>query len=243
MLHKSRAYAIIGAAVAALISGPAMAQSAKNAVEMGYIGVTNDAMPWTTVFSATIKTSEQKELLVGASMECGLYTQTQVKGKKGDKTTATAKASVVARVLLDGEPMYPPYITYCEREQTLTAVLGGVLESCTFDIEVDPVTGEGTAFFDKDDCVWTDEEIELILSTMNANHYNFIAADVGTASPDGHTVELQIAIATAASGDVLEDISGRNGDFGSASAWATLGYGSLVVEEIRLIQGATGVSK
>ncbi len=117
------------------------------------------------------------------------------------------------------------------------------MESCTFDIVVDPVTGEGTASFNKDDCLWTDEEIELVLETMTANHYNFIAADVGTASPNGHTVELQIAIATATSGEVLNDISGRNGDFGSASAWATVGYGSLVVEEIRLIQGATGVSK
>ncbi len=154
-----------------------------------------------------------------------------------------AHAAVYARVLVDGEPMYPPYVRYCDRTQTLSATLGGVLEECTFDIDVDPETGEGTAHFNKDDCVFSDEMIDLTLDTMNANHFNFIAADVGTAGPDGHTIELQIGMSTEGTGGtVLEDISGRDGDFGSASAWASVGYGALVVEEIRLIRGEDGVN-
>ena len=238
---KPKNFTIIGGTilVSAIATLAFAAPAAKTAIVMGQsnLGVTNDVMPYTKVYSTTLKTANQSELLVGLSLECQLFTQTQVKGKKGDTTQATAHAGVKAKVMVDGQPIYPPYVNFCEREQTLTATLGGVLEECTFDIAVDD-NGEGTATFDKDSCTFSDEMIDLALRTGSANHFNFISSNVSSGM---HTIDVYIAIDHSADGSVIEDISGRDG-FGSASAWATVGYGSLVVDEVRLVHGDDGIT-
>jgi hypothetical protein len=116
----------------------------------------------------------------------------------------------------------PGWVTFCEREQELSATLGGVLESCS--VIVDPDTGEGG--FTSDDCLFTDEDIELILRTMSANHFNFILTDLG-AGGDGHTIDVTARIATSESGE-------SDGGSYEANANATIGKGVVVVDEVRL---------
>jgi septum formation inhibitor-activating ATPase MinD len=73
-----------------------------------------------------------------------------------------------------------------------------------------------------EDCV-TAEEIELILETMDAASFNFIASDV----PQGiHTISVQARVDTTGS-----QIAG------TFEAKATVGKGSMTVESVRLIKG------
>ncbi len=230
-------YAFAGAALTALLAGPALAASAtSNAVGIGDpndVQLLNDSqnheMP---ILFTGIKTSQQKDLVMGVSLECGLTTRTTVKGQKGSKSTSTASSAVKVAVYLDygtvDERMANPgWVTFCSRTQELSAVLGGVLESCT--VNLTDTDGDGipdTADFTKDDCEFTDEEISLMLDTMNANHYNFTMTNVGTAGSEGHTVTVMARVKSQAEGDGthLKD----------AAANAYIGSGALIVDEIRL---------
>ena len=70
----------------------------------------------------------------------------------------------------------------------------------------------------------TPEEIELILNTLSAQSFGFVAVDV----PQGvHTVALQARISTSTS--VQE---------GSASATGLVGKGTVTVESVRLAKGS-----
>jgi hypothetical protein len=100
---------------------------------------------------------------------------------------------------------------YCQRTQTLSATLGGILSSCT------DTNGDG--IITSSECTWTPEEISLVLSTMDANSFNFVSSvGVGT-----HNIQVQAMIASSTSVQL-----------GSAAAMATIGKGSLVVTEQRL---------
>ena len=188
--------ALAGSKFAANVSGVALAGKALTATATD---------GWTKVFENTIKTPNQKDLLFGVSFETGLYTKTQVKGKNGEYSTANATAQVQIKVLLDGQEVNPGVVTYDKRSQTLSAILGGVIESCQ-DGNLDGIINV------KDECVVTDEMIELILDTMGAHHFNFVAANVPTGE---HKVEVY-----ANTGLPLDD------------AYAFVGKGSFTVEEV-----------
>lgn len=68
----------------------------------------------------------------------------------------------------------------------------------------------------------TPEELELILDTTAAHHFNFILDDVGQGT---HKVAMWGCINTA-----------TNSQAGEATARAAAGKGSLVVEEVRLVK-------
>jgi hypothetical protein len=180
------------------------------------------SVPWKTVLSTSIKTPNKKDLLIGASFETALYTQTQVKGKNGSTDAASASATLEVRLLIDGvaNVAYPNWVVYDKRAQTLSATLGGVISSCQ-DLNGDGVITVGT------ECVVTDEMIELILETMAAHHYNFIVANLSSGT---HTVEVQVRIDTT-------DGAGA----GTASAMAGVGRGSLSVEEVRATNAPDGI--
>ncbi len=95
-----------------------------------------------------------------------------------------------------------------------------VVGTCLFQ---DPITGE--IFLDVD-CL-TEEEIELVLESLNANAFHFIKANV---SSGVHTVEVFARI----------DISGTK-ELGSFEGKALVGRGALVVEEVRMIKDQNGV--
>ena len=198
-----------------LASTSALAQSAKATAKVGNVNVLNQtSFGWTTILSNTIKTANQKDLFIDVSLETGLYTQTKVRSN-GNKDTSSADATIKVQVLVDGVPAYPGDVVFDYRSQTLSATLGGILENCT--------DSNGDGDIDLNDCTLAPEEIELILDTMAAHSFNFIMDDLG---PGEHAIEVQAMIST----------SGSSGA-GSASANATIGNGSVTVEEVRLIKG------
>lgn len=186
--------------------------STKAAAFYGDIAILNSTdLSWTSIMNTQIKTSNQKSLFINPSLECGLYTSTTVRSSGGRKDTSTAAATIQMQVLVDGVAAQPGVVIYCSRTQTLSATLGGILNSCT------DTNGDGT--ITASECDLTDEEITLVLDTMNAASFNF-GANVGVGV---HDIEVQAKISTSTSVQT-----------GSAAAMATIGKGSVVVTEQRL---------
>jgi hypothetical protein len=186
--------------------------SAKATAFFGDIAIIDSSnLAWTNVMTTQIKTSNQKTLFINPSLECGLFTETTVKSKNGTKDTSTSSARIMMQVLVDGVAASPGAVVYCSRTQTLSATLGGILQQCT------DVNGDGTIL--GTECQFTDEEISLLLSTMDATSFNF-GATVGTGV---HQISVQAKIDTSTTTQT-----------GSAVAKATIGKGSVVVTEQRL---------
>lgn len=188
---------------------------------------------WNRVLSTTIKTPNQKDLIVGASLETSLTTDTLVKSAAGKTDSSNAVAAIKVRVAIDrnGDGVFdyvtdadgdglvdelaaPGEVTFDMRDQTLTAKLGGIPE-CT--------DSNGDGIYQISECTLTEEEIQLILKTQAAHHFNFIVANLPTGE---HAVEVQAMITT-----------GGSSQAGSYSGDAWIGVGSLTVEEVRGISG------
>ncbi len=175
---------------------------------------------WKKVLETTIKTPNKKDLLIGASFETGLYTKTNVKSMAGTLDTSAATAGIKIVVKIDGNDVNPGEVIYDKRAQTLSAKLGGILTSCT-DANGDGIIDAVT------ECTFTPEEIELILDTMAAHHFNFVAANL---DPGVHKVEVFAKIETLTSSIA-----------GLAEAKALVGKGSLTVEEVRATNAPDGI--
>jgi len=178
---------------------------------------------WHTVLANSIKTANQKDLFISASFEVGLYTDTLVKSKLMVSDTSTAKADVKVRVVLDlgtgaERVVEPGEVVYGRRSQTLSATLEGAISGC-----LSVVTNlDGSLGIVLNQACVQPEVIDLILDTMDAASFNFVAVDV----PQGvHTVSVQAQIKT--SGTV------QNGTF---EAKALVGKGAVTVESVRLIK-------
>ena len=173
---------------------------------------------WETVLANNIKTPNQKDLFIGVSLEVGLFTQTLVRSKNMVKDTSVAEAVVQVRVLVDDRLAEPGEVVFGRRTQTLSATLEGAIAGCL--TIVTNADGSQSIIVDPD-CV-TPETIELILKSMDAASFNFVATDV----PVGiHTISVQARIDTSGSAQT-----------GSFSALATVGKGSMTVESVRLIK-------
>ena len=173
---------------------------------------------WQTLLSNTIKTANQKDLFISASFEVGLFTQTLVSSKNRISDSTTATANVQVRVLLDGSVVQPGQVVYGRRTQTLTATLEGAIANCLS--LVTNLDGSVSIVVDPN-CV-TPETIELILDSMDAASFNFVAVDV----PQGvHTIAVQARIDTTGSAQT-----------GSFEAMGTVGKGAMTVESVRLIK-------
>ncbi len=202
--------------------------SAKSTVQMGNIsvmdarlGAASSKSNWQTIMSGAMKTSEQKDMVMTASMEVGLYTRTLVRSKNGTPDTSSASAGVEVRVVVDaGTPneriAYPGDVVFGRRTQELTATFQGLIDGC---LSVDPATG--SVIIDET-CV-KPEELQLILDTMNANSFVFGLDDMGSGV---HTIKVQARMVmntTVQTGDV--------------EARCAIGKGSMAVEEVRLVKG------
>ena len=219
-----------------LFTLPAMAQSAKATAKVSSIisfdgtlsGAGSSSTAWTDILSNNIKTANQKDLFVNASLECGLLTKTRVRSKNGEADTSSASAAVEVRVVLDkgtsNETVFEPKtisdgtggtteddgrVVFCRRTQTLTALFLGL--NCTADLLTGEVTCEDP------------EELELILDTMNANAFNFYLGDVKSGN---HTITVQARIAL-----------NNTVQTGEVEAQAFLGKGSVTMESVRLVKG------
>ncbi len=152
-------------------------------------------------------------------MECGLATKTLVQSKKGNKTTATAEASVMVWVTVDGYYADPGHVTFCKRTQELTATFSGLLRLC-----VDPATGIiDPACFE----ILQPEEIGLLLNTMTANSFNFY---YGLELSGVHTVEVWAEIGT------MTSVTDLDPEAPFPHAEALIGKGSVTIDLVRLIK-------
>ena len=227
---------------ASLVVTAAYAESAKFAASVSdtvLVPDTGDFGP-TEVLDIEIKTSNKADLLIGVSLETALYTQTKAKGKNGSADSETASGEVEVCVTVDQQntapDVHPECVTFDYRAQTLNTVLGGVISSCedtcTFDDmnNGDPAddicTGEPdgiiTVAFE---CTVTDEEIELILDTMSAHHFNFVARDLSSGT---HEISVWVE----------GDVEASSGD---SSAMVGVGNGSLTVEQVKAVNSGAGI--
>lgn len=246
-MRKSAACLPAVAALVILVSAPAFAQSSQAAWRFEEIvaldhAVADTADPgpngtgWVSILTTHIKTPNAKELAIGVSLQCGIVTDTTVKSVGGNQDTAAAQGRIKVRVKItqpDGNVVYAepdngadlgdtlldpaPGITYCDRYQKLAAKFAGL--NCTADLTTGAVT-----------CV-DPEELQLILKTLNAHHFNFLHAN---AVPGVQTVEVQ-AMAEAA-----VQLGGTS--LGAAGAEAFAGAGALSVGIIRLVKDADGTT-
>ena len=101
---------------------------------------------------------------------------------------------------------------------TLIAHFAGDLSGC-----VDPATGSIVL---TEECI-APEDLELILDTMSANSFNFIAPDV---SVGPHTLSVYAQVQTIMSTETEVYATAE----ALADAW--IGKGSMTVEEVRMIK-------
>ena len=233
----------LAVATGIFVATPAFAQNlpaSQAAVAYGNVAIIESAGTddWQPILAQQIKTPNKKELGLTVSLECGLYTKTNVKSKGGQKETATAEASVEVRVLVDGAEAYPGPITFCRRSQSLSALFQGLLvdEEGNVCLVLEDVDTDGDLI--PDDQVLTldleclqPEEIELILDTMGAHTYYFFYPN---ATPGVHTVVVEARI------DTQTGVDGENTSPDDQRAMVTLGHGSMGMQIIRLIQTSTG---
>ena len=240
---------------------------------MTLIEATTETHSFDPILNTYIKVPQDKELVFDVALQCGLYTDTLVKSKGGDKDTSTATAGIDVHVKLErvigtdngqfifDEPFYAypgdadSGVTYCKREQTLMAKFQGIFQTCVL-YAIDPDTGEPTdecIDYGEDTCLivtgYDDnldgiddryvttvdeacldyEEVQLILNTVNANAFNFV-------SPNLDQGEYKVTVEA----QITSSISVENG---GAEAKGLVGLGSMVVDEVRFINGDTGTSK
>ncbi len=203
------------------------------------------------ILNNTIRMANQSDLLIDVSIECGLVTRTRAKSKGGQEDSAAAAAQVKVYVEVDGEMASPGEVTFCRRAQELSAKFQGIFEGPTECATWDDVAQEWV--FDLqclaqncltisngaiviDEACLDYEEVELILDTMNANSFNFIATDVGVGDHD----VTAYACTDSCTGDLVLNADGItyscvDGEV-DADATAIIGKGSMAVEEVKMIK-------
>jgi hypothetical protein len=201
-----------------------------------------DVAEWVTVIKPiTIKPPNDKDLVMTFSAECGLTTDTTVMSRKLAKASAKAEAMIEIQVLVDGDPVIvgPPMtyangmsrtgesVIFARRSQELIAEFGGGFPDC-YDAD------SGT-YVITDSCL-EKESLQLILDTMSANSFTFIATDL---DPVEHDIEVQARLTYLT--DTMYDVNPdqAEGDASaSAEALAYLGYSSFTIETVRFAKGA-----
>ncbi len=217
-------------ALSLLTATSAFAVSAKFTANVGTVAVvspmlaTNDTDGWSTVLKGQIHTATPKDLLIGVSLETSLLTETLVKSKGGVQDTSTAEAGIEVKVLVDGNEVEneaaPGVVVFDKRKQQLSATLGGYYTNCT-DANGDGIIDMTT------ECTLAQEEIDLLLDTTAAHHFNFIQANLGQGTHNV-VVKAKISNNTASAS-------------GAATASALLGKGSLSVEEVQAVNSPDGI--
>lgn len=234
----------IGVVLACATFGSYAAPSAKFAATLSSAAILPEGSDTGKVLSTTLKTPNQKDLLIGVSLQTGLFTSTKVSSKNGVADTSTASAKLTVVVKIDGNEVFPGPVVYDERVQTLTAALGGIITTCqdtgTFTyvdgqcvetLGIDPLTGLPTLHVPDGiltipcECTVLPETIELALKTTGAHHFNFVAKNV---TPGPHTVTVEITKDTSLTTT-------------TSKATALVGPGSLTVEEVRATNAPDGI--
>ena len=211
--------AALGSAGAFALPASTFSGAVNGGLNLSVIATNSAAADNATVLSSVLKVpGDKKDLLIGVSLQSSLLTDTLAKGKNGSTDSQMACASLDVTVLVDGVEAAPGPVRFSHRCQTLNTVLGGVIGSCT-DTNGDGVIDVAT------ECSVTDEQIQLILDTTSANHFNFIAPNVGTGD---HVIK------------VVADVT-ANGT-STATGQVAVNVGSLSVEVVRSANTDTGIT-
>ncbi len=199
---------------------------------------------WQTVQRTYIKTPNGKDLVMNVAMQTGLVTFTQDKSKGGNKDTSKAQASIHVRVVIydvdsstlqvisgseryaypsSDDPNQPENydvgVTYNSRTQVLSATFQGIIEQC--------ITADGQIIL-TDECLQP-EEVSLLLGTLSANSFNFIAANEASGIK-----RIDVQARAKATTDLF-------GGTGSAKGEAYVGLGSMLIETVRFVKDQDGV--
>ena len=216
-------------AYSSLISLPAC-----NTTDAAGCGNTSDT-GWRPVLRQQIKLANQKDLFFNASLQCGIVTDTTVKSLNGSLDSAEARATIRVRIKVTSPNGTVTYaqpstgvdanntasgpnggVVFCDRIQTLSAKFSGL--NCRADADGVVTCSDP-------------EELQLILKTLNANAFNFVAPNLTSGV---HAIEVQARSSAATSR------SGTNGSLASSNAF--IGAGSVAVESVRMIKGNDGTT-
>lgn len=107
----------------------------------------NGSDGWTSILKQQLKTANQKDLFINASLQCGIVTDTTVKSMNGSLDTAEARGTIRVKVKITAPTGAVTYaqpstgqdatntvgdgIVFCDRVQTLKARFSG-LNSCPY---------------------------------------------------------------------------------------------------------------
>ena len=229
-MKKNLTIIALGFVLSAVFSaGPALAQNqpaSKSAVQVSNLVLlsetSNSTAPgqWVDLLSVNLRTANQKDLLILASLECGLYGRTIGRTRGGTTVdTLMGQSGVKIRVVVDGVTVAEPgEVTLCKKTQTLSTQLAQAISACT-DVNLDGVVSI------PQECTFTQQQLDLILDSMQANAFNFALTGLRSGV---HRIQLQARIDINLASTTNTDVEAK----------ATVGKGTLIVEEVRLIKDA-----
>lgn len=180
-------------AIASLASAPLHADGGAAT----FSGVTNSSLMLDTtlgdasseIMSTTLKVpGDKKSLLIGVSLESSLLTKSR---KKGLPETC---AGIEVTVKIDGTPVAPGTVRFNTRCQKFDMLLADLPIKCPVD------TNGDTLIQVSDECSFTDQEISKIMATTSANHFNFIAPEVGHGE---HTISVEARVSASSIDGVI----------------------------------------
>lgn len=178
-----------------------------------------------TIFTQTIKTSEAKDLFIDVSLECGLTTNTMVMSKKLLRDISEAEAIVTVEVYVDGKLALPGTVTFARRYQGLIAEFAGDISGAL------TINDAGSLVIDE--TLIEEEMLALILDTMTANSFNFVAPGL---SAGVHTIEVVANPEYVQAGKEFDPAAGEL-MYDNLPTKAYVGKGSVTVETVRSIKG------
>jgi hypothetical protein len=198
----------VALAIAVFAPGSTHAQS--TASNQAFFAYNPDGITVTNMFTdvslikvpSALKTSTNGSVLIGLSMECVLWTNTSVTSTSGGgKNSASAQATVRAKIYVDGILATPEEVVYCDRTQALGVTL-------TTGVLTDSVT------------------VELFQATKNANHFNFFKGPLGATM---HSVEVVVTGVVECRDNTGMVVTCSSGTLANMSTGTKVGIGKAVL--------------
>lgn len=154
-----------------LLAGNAFAQgqpAAQSAEDFGNVNITFVENRWTDLFQQVIKTPEQKDLFLSATVECGLLMA---------DSSNYPDAVVRLTITVDGRTANPGRFEICGKTNDLAPKFSELM-TCT--------GSSGKAKWS--DCSLSSEQINMLRRSLRTTTANFVLKDVGVGV---HTVKVK----------------------------------------------------
>ena len=216
---------------------------------------------FSTILRKFIKAPKHKDLWINVSLECGNFTHTSVSSKGGELDASAASAMVRVRVKVtdddgnvymavpdenasrgditlgnfygadDGEG-----VVFCRRHQALMAHFQGIIDfpggtsSGNFQAECIIEDPNNAGNFIVDPTCLRPEQLTLVIDQLQANSFNFLMPNL----PDSSVYQVDVEA-------WLDTEAGAQA--GEATAAATIGLGSMIIQVLRLVKGDDGTSE